>query len=146
MKLTYEILESREILAADFEPVLDINQFTGNPYLTEMLQVGSLIYLPAYTASLGYELWKSDGTAAGTELINDIRQVVRRLNPVVSLTSMVLCSLSRQTILPDASSGKQTEHLLELCLSKTSIQELARRKSAASLTTMASYISQQMMG
>jgi ELWxxDGT repeat protein len=38
-----------------------------------MTQVGSTIYFTAYTSEYGLELWKTDGSAAGTVLVADLR-------------------------------------------------------------------------
>ena len=39
---------------------------------SEILTVGEQIYFRAYESHLGWELWKSDGTEAGTVLVKDI--------------------------------------------------------------------------
>ncbi len=74
LKPTIENLEQRRVLADDLAPLLDINaqpNGTGsNP--STFAVVGSTLYFVAGTAATGVELWKSDGTSAGTVLVKDI--------------------------------------------------------------------------
>jgi len=52
----------------------DINQTGAGPGISvaNTAVIGSTIYFAANTAAFGTELWKSDGTAAGTMLVRDI--------------------------------------------------------------------------
>ena len=50
----------------------DINPFGGNSTPTSLLTIGSTTYFVATNAAYGAELWKTDGTTAGTVLIKDI--------------------------------------------------------------------------
>ena len=63
-------------LVADINPGVASSN-VGAPdsdYLTKsgFLVVGDVFYFPAFTANEGVELWKSDGTQAGTQLVRDI--------------------------------------------------------------------------
>jgi ELWxxDGT repeat protein len=44
------------------------------PYDGDFRVVGDTIYLAGYTHASGYELWKSDGTPAGTQLFKELNQ------------------------------------------------------------------------
>ena len=73
-QLRLESLESRQMLAADVELVKDLNPAMTprghQPYgLTEL---NGVIYYAATDSASGYELWRSDGTAAGTYLFQDL--------------------------------------------------------------------------
>ena len=50
----------------------DINATGAGPGTTSAALMGTTIYFSANTADTGAELWKSDGTAAGTTLVRDI--------------------------------------------------------------------------
>ncbi|CAN5891254.1 hypothetical protein BH11VER1_BH11VER1_00780 [soil metagenome] len=50
----------------------DINQTGASPGISSVLRMGTSIYFAANTSETGTELWKSDGTAAGTVLVKDI--------------------------------------------------------------------------
>ncbi|MDA8745963.1 Ig-like domain-containing protein [Rubripirellula amarantea] len=70
-----EPLEPRNLLAVDFELLGDLN-----PTLSDQgsdpqsfVQVGSLTFFSANSAATGTELWRTDGTTAGTSVI-DIRE------------------------------------------------------------------------
>lgn len=56
-------------------PVLDINSTlsTSGSSPSSLIVVGSTVYFVAATPTTGNELWKTDGTAAGTVLVKDIR-------------------------------------------------------------------------
>jgi ELWxxDGT repeat protein len=60
--------------------VMDINpQGASNP--TELTQVGNEVFFAADDGVHGAELWKSDGTAAGTEMVKDIRPGAKGSGP-----------------------------------------------------------------
>ena len=73
--LALESLESRRLLAIDFDLLKDVNatQDSGGSYPAEIVAVGSTAFFTATTPQHGLELWKSDGTEAGTILVKDIR-------------------------------------------------------------------------
>lgn len=50
----------------------DINATGAGPGITSAALLGNTIYFAANTPATGVELWKSDGTAAGTVLVRDI--------------------------------------------------------------------------
>ena len=52
--------------------VADINPGIDSSYPYELTAVGDSLFFSASDGSSGYELWKSDGTAAGTVLVADI--------------------------------------------------------------------------
>jgi ELWxxDGT repeat protein len=72
-----EVLESRRLLAIEPALVKDINELPGdsgtldsNPlYLTD---VNGTLFFAANDGINWYQLWKTDGTAAGTNLVGDI--------------------------------------------------------------------------
>ena len=74
-QLSIELLETRLPLAIDAQLVKDINptQDLNTDGPKNLLQVGNTLYFVASTNSAGKELWKSDGSSAGTELVKDIR-------------------------------------------------------------------------
>jgi ELWxxDGT repeat protein len=67
-------LKNRRLLVADFELLKDINATpqTAGSSLENIVEVGSLSFFTATTATHGRELWKTDGTAAGTVMVKDI--------------------------------------------------------------------------
>src|SRR5262249_56380828 len=66
--------------------VLDINTaLSSNP--SQIVAVGSTTYFTADDGVNGVELWKSDGTAAGTVLVKDINPGSASSNPS-SLTNV----------------------------------------------------------
>jgi ELWxxDGT repeat protein len=72
-RLRCERLEDRRLLAVDFELLKDINLFPAGSNISPMVDVGGVAFFTAETASHGAELWRSDGTPAGTFMVNDIR-------------------------------------------------------------------------
>jgi ELWxxDGT repeat protein len=72
--LRFETLESRQLLAGDFELLKDISAnfgALGGP--TELVEVAGTLFFSAESPTSGRELWKSDGTTAGTIQVKDIR-------------------------------------------------------------------------
>ena len=69
-----ERLEDRRVMAADFTLLQDINPgvavSASVPY--GMVSVGSTAFFAASTPANGTELWKSDGTTAGTLMVKDL--------------------------------------------------------------------------
>ena len=55
------------------ELVRDINTHNVGSSPNDIIVFNSTMYFEASNGILGYELWKSDGTSAGTMLIKDIR-------------------------------------------------------------------------
>lgn len=70
-----ERLEDRRLLAGDFELLKDINT-TVNPAassaIISFVDGGGIAYFAANDSRHGTELWRSDGTEAGTYLVKDI--------------------------------------------------------------------------
>src|SRR5438105_2584506 len=68
--LRLEALEDRTLLSAEL--VLDINAVGNSSTPLNLVQVGSTAFFTADDGVNGRELWKSDGTPAGTSLVKDI--------------------------------------------------------------------------
>ena len=68
-----ELLETRQLLAADFRLVKDVNPLpdSNGGKVSDLVMVGTNVYFAAADAN-GTELWKSDGTAVGTVQVKDI--------------------------------------------------------------------------
>lgn len=71
-RLRFERLEDRRMLAGTPELLKDIVVGLSGSSPSNFVQVGSLVYFVANDGAHGRELWKSDGTAAGTKLFKDI--------------------------------------------------------------------------
>src|SRR5262245_5797505 len=70
-----EPLEERSLLTLFAQLVADINPTGGafpSPIYRSQTVVGNLAYFSANDGTTGIELWKTDGTAAGTVLVKDI--------------------------------------------------------------------------
>jgi ELWxxDGT repeat protein len=67
-----EALEDRVTPTLTPQMVLDINPGAAASNLSEMVSIGSTTYFTADDGTYGAELWKTDGTAAGTTLVKDI--------------------------------------------------------------------------
>ena len=81
--LKIEQFEQRLLLANDLRLVKDlVPQFSTdvNSY-GEAVEVGSTLYFMASSTARGEELWKSDGTLAGTQLVKDINPGVADSRP-----------------------------------------------------------------
>ena len=57
------------VMVKDIFPGPSDSNFTGNYYLTD---INNIVYFVADNGTTGFELWKSDGTNAGTVLVSDI--------------------------------------------------------------------------
>lgn len=66
-----ERLEARQLLSAQL--VYDFQPSDGDSRIDDLTVVGATVYFTASDAIHGAELWKSDGTAAGTEIVKDIQ-------------------------------------------------------------------------
>src|SRR4051812_9382065 len=64
--LRIEMLEDRRMLAVDFTLLKDIHTFIRSSNPSEAVEVGSLTFFAADSTTSRTELWKTDGTAAGT--------------------------------------------------------------------------------
>src|SRR5262245_42969402 len=71
-RLCLEALEGRALLSLIPQMVLDINAVTFSSVPSELVAIGSTTYFIADDGVHGVELWKSDGTTAGTVLVKDI--------------------------------------------------------------------------
>jgi ELWxxDGT repeat protein len=52
--------------------VKDINLLPPSSWPADLVAIGNIVYFTTYTGVNGQELWRSDGTAAGTVLVKDI--------------------------------------------------------------------------
>ncbi|MEZ4684008.1 MAG: hypothetical protein R2932_58350 [Caldilineaceae bacterium] len=71
------LLLPNPVVAAPLPPpylVADINMVAGTEgsSITEFVELDGIVYFPACDYEHGCELWKSDGTSAGTQLVRDI--------------------------------------------------------------------------
>jgi ELWxxDGT repeat protein len=69
-RLCLEALEDRVTPSLTPQMVLDIGVGSSNP--SQLVAIGSTTYFTADDGVHGVELWKTDGTAAGTVLVKDI--------------------------------------------------------------------------
>jgi len=67
-----EVLESRIAMSLAPQLFVDLNTDTLSSTPRDAAAVGSTLYFTANDGMRGIELWKSDGTAAGTALVKDI--------------------------------------------------------------------------
>jgi ELWxxDGT repeat protein len=68
-----ETLEARALLSSTPAMVGDIVPGSGSSDPQNLVAIGSTIYFTASDSTHGTELWKSDGTAAGTIMLKDIK-------------------------------------------------------------------------
>lgn len=76
----FETLEQRQLLAADPQLLFDINP-NGDSNPREFVEVGTSTFFVASDGVNGTELWKTDGTAAGTVMVKDIREGANGSDP-----------------------------------------------------------------
>ncbi len=69
----FEPLEDRCLLSITPELIKDINTTEAGSVPHEFAVAQNVLFFAAATGDLGYELWKTDGTEAGTRLVKDIR-------------------------------------------------------------------------
>ncbi len=81
--LSLEPLESRQLLAADFHLLSDVNQTLTDlgSDIGEIVVIGETAYFTANDGVSGQELWKSDGTLEGTVRVKDIFPGDKGSNP-----------------------------------------------------------------
>jgi ELWxxDGT repeat protein len=77
-KPTTEALEDRSLLSATL--LHDVNPITGDAFglafsgaLPQVISINNVAYFAADDGVHGLELWRSDGTAAGTRMVKDLR-------------------------------------------------------------------------
>ena len=72
-RLSLEPLEDRRLLAAGLELLKDVNPSGSNSSSpVGFFEANSTLYFSATSTSHGIELWRTDGTAAGTVRVKDI--------------------------------------------------------------------------
>jgi ELWxxDGT repeat protein len=73
-RLQFELLEDRHLLAAMPRLVREINSTSAavSSEPQQITEVGGLVFFTASTSTTSNELWKSDGTEAGTVHVKDI--------------------------------------------------------------------------
>ena len=90
------MLETRRLLASDFQLVKDINTTTNlqgsNP--SAIVSVGNTIFFTQSTPGFGEELWKTDGTDAGTVMVKDINPGGASGNEAASTLRLVAWDLT----------------------------------------------------
>src|SRR5204862_6040180 len=79
--LHLEALEERITLSLTPQMVLDINTNTLSSNPSAIVAIGSTAYFTADDGLHGVEVWKSDGTAAGTGVVKDIDAGSARAGP-----------------------------------------------------------------
>lgn len=70
--LSLESLEDRRLLAAMPQALADVDLGFAVIDSDNIVQIGSTLFFAANDSANGTELWRSDGTAAGTTLVRDI--------------------------------------------------------------------------
>ena len=73
-RLSLEPLEDRHLLSLAPQLVADINTLPFDASPSGFCEVGNLLYFTVNTTLNGRELWKSDGTEAGTVMVKDINE------------------------------------------------------------------------
>lgn len=73
-ELFVEPLEERQLLSAAAQVLLDINTEASESDPQGFVESNGIAYFTADTPEFGRELWRSDGTEAGTRLVKDITE------------------------------------------------------------------------
>ncbi len=77
-----EQLEKRELLSNIPFPVSDIRPGIGGSYPTDLANVSGTLFFQANDGNTGYELWKSNGSSAGTILVKDFKAIYPGANGI----------------------------------------------------------------
>jgi ELWxxDGT repeat protein len=80
-RLSFEALEDRTLLSASPHMLMDIAAGAASSSASNFTASGSLVFFTANDGVSGSELWKTDGTAAGTVLVKDINPGSAGSNP-----------------------------------------------------------------
>ena len=72
-RLRIEALEDRRLFASMPELLKNINPNSASSVPLEFVEAGSITFFTADDGINGRELWKTDGTSAGTSMVKDIR-------------------------------------------------------------------------
>src|SRR5947209_17970686 len=78
--LQVEQLEDRTLLSGTPQLLADINPGAGASYPLQMVVIGPTTYFAANDGTHGNDVWKTDGTAAGTSMVTDINNPYRLTN------------------------------------------------------------------
>ena len=83
-RLRFELLEDRRLMAGIPELLKDINVGATGSILspTQFVEVGATTFFVANNGTSRQELWKTNGTAAGTVLVKDIAPGVANSYPI----------------------------------------------------------------
>src|SRR5262249_25406034 len=79
--LGLESLENRALLSGTPQLLKNVNAATLGSSPGQIVQVGATIFFAADDGTHGRELWKTDGTAAGTALVKDVNSGSRSSYP-----------------------------------------------------------------
>jgi ELWxxDGT repeat protein len=71
-QLGLETLEHRQMLTGMPEFVVDVDPLAASTLFHDFVTVGQTAYFTADSAATGREVWKTDGTAAGTAFVKDV--------------------------------------------------------------------------
>ena len=87
-----ESLEARQLLASDVQLLGNLNPkpFESNP--SQLVSVGDTAFFTATTAGGTAALWKTDGTAAGTTLVQDFGDTVRQPRSLTNVNGTLFFS------------------------------------------------------
>jgi ELWxxDGT repeat protein len=85
----FETLEDRVLLSGTPQLVADILPGVGSSRPIRATYVNSTLFFQANDGTTGGELWKSDGTNAGTVLVKDIQPGIASSNPSKSTPLIV---------------------------------------------------------
>ncbi|MFO0845224.1 MAG: ELWxxDGT repeat protein, partial [Gemmataceae bacterium] len=76
-RLQVEQLEDRTLLSGTPQLLADINPGAGNSFPLQLVVSGSTTYFWADDGTHGNQVWKTDGTTAGTSMVTDIHNPYR---------------------------------------------------------------------
>ncbi len=79
--LSIQSLESRRVLAAEFNLLGDYNSLEAQTNPAGLTVVGSNIFFTAQTSDVGTELWKTNGNVGNNTLVKDIRRLSQSSDP-----------------------------------------------------------------